>query len=93
MAVDVEVRALKQAVHSGMWGGPVPDALMALARLIASLYDEDGNVAVQGLHVGEAADVQYPARPAPLRVRASPPGVEFIGSGAARSRACGPSPR
>src|SRR3954469_1328758 len=44
--VDVSVRTLTHAVHSGMWGGLVPDALMALTRLLSTLYDEDGSVAV-----------------------------------------------
>ena len=46
---DVEVRTLGHGVHSGMWGGLVPDALMTLSRVIASLHDDAGNVAVQGL--------------------------------------------
>ena len=57
---DVEVRTLTHAVHSGMWGGLVPDALMALSRLVATLHDDAGNVAVAGLHAGPAADVDYP---------------------------------
>ena len=49
-----------------MWGGVVPDALSVLVRLLASLHDDDGNVAVDGLHEGAApADVDYP----PERVR------------------------
>jgi acetylornithine deacetylase/succinyl-diaminopimelate desuccinylase-like protein len=48
--VDVEVRTLAGGpVHSGLFGGPVPDALIALARLIATLHDEAGDVAVDGL--------------------------------------------
>src|SRR3954470_24937551 len=58
--VDVEVRTLTHAVHSGMWGGLVPDSLMTLSRVVASLHDDDGNVAVAGLHGGPAADVDYP---------------------------------
>ncbi|MFK4639036.1 acetylornithine deacetylase/succinyl-diaminopimelate desuccinylase-like protein [Paenarthrobacter histidinolovorans] len=44
-----EVRVLDHAVHSGMFGGPVLDAPTLLSRLIATLHDDDGNVAVAGL--------------------------------------------
>ena len=56
----VEVRTLDHGVHSGMWGGVVPDALMTLARLLATLHDDHGNVAIEGLFAGPAADVEYP---------------------------------
>ncbi|MBB5831639.1 dipeptidase [Brachybacterium aquaticum] len=45
----VEVRALDHAGHSGLFGGPVLDALTQLSRLLATLHDERGEVAVQGL--------------------------------------------
>lgn len=45
----VEVRALEHAVHSGLFGGPVLDALTQLSRLLATLHDENGEVAVEGL--------------------------------------------
>ena len=83
--VDVEVRTLTHAVHSGMWGGLVPDALMTLSRLIATLHDDHGNVAVAGLHCGPAADVDYPEE----RLRAESgavPGIEWIGAGSAVER-------
>ncbi|MCW2846102.1 MAG: dipeptidase [Marmoricola sp.] len=83
--VDVGVRTLTHAVHSGMWGGLVPDALMALSRLIASLHDDAGNVAVAGLHEGPAADVDYPEERL-LAESGIAAGVEFIGSGSAVAR-------
>jgi cysteinylglycine-S-conjugate dipeptidase len=46
--VTVTVRTLAQPVHSGMWGGPVPDALTATTRLLATLHDDDGAVTVPG---------------------------------------------
>jgi len=67
-------------VHSGMWGGVVPDAVTAMVRLLASLHDDEGNVAVQGLLSGPAADVEYPLE----RIRAESglaEGVDLIGSG------------
>jgi acetylornithine deacetylase/succinyl-diaminopimelate desuccinylase-like protein len=43
-----------------MFGGPVPDALTVLSRLIATLHDESGEVAVDGLIGREGAAVDYP---------------------------------
>jgi acetylornithine deacetylase/succinyl-diaminopimelate desuccinylase-like protein len=76
----VEVRTLEHAVHSGMWGGVVPDALTALSRLISTLHDDEGNVAVRGLAWSAGADLDYPE--ARLRAEAGvTPGVRLIGSG------------
>ncbi|EHN11605.1 peptidase M20 [Patulibacter medicamentivorans] len=47
--VEVTVRTLRDFVHSGVAGGAAPDALVALSRIIASLHDDAGNVAVEGL--------------------------------------------
>src|SRR5919204_237306 len=48
------------AVHSGMFGGAVPDALTTLAKLLATLHDDAGDVVVEGLVGREGATVDYP---------------------------------
>ncbi|GAA3827532.1 dipeptidase [Nocardioides panacisoli] len=78
--VDVEVRTLDHAVHSGMWGGLAPDAIMAMVRLLDSLWKEDGSPAVEGLVSGPAAEVDYPEE----RLRAESgavTGLEWVGTG------------
>lgn len=50
----VTVRTLARPLHSGVWGGAAPDAVFALARVLASLHDDTGRVAVAGLDAGLA---------------------------------------
>ena len=46
---EVEVRTLTHAIHSGHAGGAAPDALIVLARILATLHDDSGNVTIDGL--------------------------------------------
>jgi acetylornithine deacetylase/succinyl-diaminopimelate desuccinylase-like protein len=58
--IVVQVRVLPRAQHSGSYGGPIPDAITALSRIIASLHDDEGNVAIEGLQRFEWTGVQIP---------------------------------
>lgn len=78
--VVVEVSMLERPVHSGVYGGPVGDALTALCRTLATLHDENGEVAVPGLaraasNVPDFDEDTYRSDVALLD------GVELIGSG------------
>jgi acetylornithine deacetylase/succinyl-diaminopimelate desuccinylase-like protein len=76
----VEVRLLERPVHSGVYGGAIGDALTGLCRLLATLHDDLGDVAVKGLHLGtsDAPDIDE----AVFRSDAGMlPGAELIGSG------------
>src|SRR5262249_17321531 len=53
--VTVEVRTLRHGVHIAAYAGPVPGALTALCRRLATLHDGRGDVAVEG-PVGGNAD-------------------------------------
>ena len=81
----VEVRVLDHAVHSGFFGGPVLDANVVLARLIATLHDDAGNVAIAGLVVGDEPQVDYSEES--FRAEASVlDGVQLAGSGSLAGR-------
>ncbi|GGD93867.1 dipeptidase [Paenibacillus nasutitermitis] len=49
-SLDVSVRTAKSDLHSGTFGGGVPNALHALVSLLASLHDEKGRIAVEGFY-------------------------------------------
>jgi len=66
--VDVEVRCLQQPIHSGFWGGPVPDAVRILTEMIAGLEAADGGLAIPGLYEGVATTGRKQLR----RIRALP---------------------
>ncbi|MDM4763976.1 dipeptidase [Galbitalea sp. SE-J8] len=74
------VTTLEHASHSGVFGGAVPDAMLAMTRLLASFHDERGAVAVAGLTSHEAPTPEYGE--AKLREEAALlPGVSPIGTG------------
>jgi acetylornithine deacetylase/succinyl-diaminopimelate desuccinylase-like protein len=79
------VATLGHASHSGMFGGAVPDAMLAAIRLLATLHGEDGSVAVEGLTSRAADTPDYPEEQ--LRHEAALlDGVSPIGSGTILSR-------
>ena len=83
--VVVTITTLDHGVHSGQFGGAVPDAITALIRLIATLHDADGNVAVAGLRSGEATDLDYSEER--LRLESGLlDGVDTIGTGSILTR-------
>ncbi len=53
------VRTLDHGLHSGMFGGAVPDAMLAAITLLGTLWDHDGSVAVSGLERREADTPEY----------------------------------
>jgi acetylornithine deacetylase/succinyl-diaminopimelate desuccinylase-like protein len=58
-SIEFEVRTLDHAVHSGMYGGAVPDAMLALVRILGSMWDENGSVTISGLFSAENSNLDY----------------------------------
>jgi acetylornithine deacetylase/succinyl-diaminopimelate desuccinylase-like protein len=83
--VTVEVAMLERPAHSGVYGGPVGDALTALCRALATLHDADGEVAVAGLvhGVSEAPDVDEAVFRSDVGLL---DGVQLIGNGTIPTR-------
>jgi acetylornithine deacetylase/succinyl-diaminopimelate desuccinylase-like protein len=80
VACIVTVRTLEHPLHSGVFGGPAPDAMVAMAKLLASLHDDEGNVAI----AGASTDVWTGAELSDEEFRASADmldGVSVLGAG------------
>lgn len=58
--VEASITTLAGNLHSGAFGGAAPDALQSLIKVLASLHDENGDVAVAGLAADQTWEgVQY----------------------------------
>jgi acetylornithine deacetylase/succinyl-diaminopimelate desuccinylase-like protein len=81
----VETRTVDRPLHSGVFGGAAPDALVALIRILDGLWDERGNTVVPGLHAYEWQGVEYPEDT--FRDLAGMlPGVQVIGDGSVATK-------
>ena len=81
----VDVATLDHAIHSGQYGGVLPDAVTSLCRLLATLHHKDGSVAVDGLVAAADSDLVYPED----RFRTESgvlDGVSYLGTGSITSR-------
>ena len=58
VAFNLTIDTMAHATHSGMFGGAIPDAMLAAVKLLATLWDEAGAVAVEGLR---SAEIEAPA--------------------------------
>lgn len=66
VALDVTVRSMDHPLHSGMWGGPIPDPVQALAKMIASCVDAKGRMTIPGIYAG----VKKPAKASEASLKA-----------------------
>jgi len=85
VSCDIEVRTLDHAVHSGEFGGVVPDAITVLARTLAKLHDDRGNVAVPGIAKGPADPLDLTEEEL-RRQTGLRPGARLIGDGGMTER-------
>jgi acetylornithine deacetylase/succinyl-diaminopimelate desuccinylase-like protein len=83
--VVVEARTLASNKHSGQYGGAAPDALIALVRALSSLWDENGDVAVEGLRREEWTGASYTDDEFRMLAEIEP-GMPIVGSGGIGSK-------
>ena len=84
--LTIKLRTLPNALHSGAFGGPAPDAFLALTRLVQSMYDEAGNTVIEGVQSGDyKGEVDYSEE---LFRRQTEPlaGTDLVGTGSIASR-------
>lgn len=83
--LEVSIKVLDHALHSGFFGGPVLDAVVVASRLVSTLHDDAGNVAVAGLLQEDSTQVDYPEDDF-RRDAGVLDGVQLAGSGSFTSR-------
>ena len=85
VACTVEVSTIDHALHSGLFGGPAPDALVTLIKILATLWDGRGNTVVPGLRSYEWAGAEFPEEL--YREQSGMlDGVELVGDGSVATR-------
>lgn len=85
VTVTATLSCLDHALHSGAYGGPLLDAVTLMCRLVTTLHNPDGSVAVAGLTAYDDATAEYAAED--LRTDTGIlDGVELAGHGSLASR-------
>jgi acetylornithine deacetylase/succinyl-diaminopimelate desuccinylase-like protein len=83
--ITAEVRTLAGNKHSGQYGGAAPDALIVLLRALSTLWDEHGDVAVEGLRREEWTGESYTDEEFRMLAELEP-GLPIVGTGGIGSK-------
>jgi cysteinylglycine-S-conjugate dipeptidase len=83
--ITAEVRTLASNKHAGQYGGAAPDALIVLLRALASLWHENGDVAVAGLRREEWSGESY-TEDEFRKLAELEPGMPIVGTGGIGSK-------
>lgn len=81
----VSVDTLAEPRHSGQFGGPAPDALMVLIKLLSTLMDDQGNATIDGIGGSDWEGADFP-EDAYRELTGVLPGQPLIGTGSIASR-------
>jgi acetylornithine deacetylase/succinyl-diaminopimelate desuccinylase-like protein len=81
----VTVHTMAESRHSGMFGGPAPDALMVLIKLLATLMDDAGDAVIDGIDGSDWEGAEFPEE-AFRELAEVLPDVPLIGTGSVASR-------
>ena len=85
VSLQFTVSTLDHPLHSGVFGGVVADATMALTKILASLHDEQGTVAIEGLGSMPESSLEVPE--SFIKEQAGVlQGVDLIGTGGLADR-------
>lgn len=85
LGATLRIRTLQAPRHSGLFGGPTPDAMGTLIRVLSSLWDGDGSVAIAGVSGDDQVDAELDEQV--LREEAGVlPGIGLWGSGSLATR-------
>lgn len=89
--VEITLSTLSRTLHSGQFGGPAPDAMTALIRLLATLHDHRGTPCLPAVDTDQAGcdacQDQAEYSEADFRADAGVlDGVELIGTGSVADR-------
>ena len=85
VSCTLRVRTLDHPVHSGLFGGAAPDALVALIAILATMHDKEGNTIVPGVTTGEWSGADFDEE-AYRESSGLLDGVDLVGSGTLASR-------
>lgn len=78
--VTVTLKTIEQPMHSGQYGGAAPDALLELIKLLSTLHDDKGYVAVDGLNTQSTWEGIGPDVPTFAKNAGVLEGVDVIGA-------------